>query len=64
MCISLKNNKWRKQDHILLINILLINKNGTGKKPKIIRNKLKDEIINDIWTVLETKKEEEIKKEA
>ena len=42
----------------------LINKNGMGKKPKIIRDKLKDEIINDIWTLLETKKEEEIKKEA
>ena len=29
-----------------------------GKKPKIIIDKLKDEIINDIWKLFETKKEE------
>ena len=28
-----------------------------GKKPKIIRDKLKDKIINDIWTLFETEKE-------
>ena len=36
----------------------LVNKNVMRKKPKIIRNKLKDEIINDIWTLFETKNEE------
>ena len=40
----------------------LINKNGMGKKPKIIRDKLKDEIINDIWILLETIKEKEDRK--
>ena len=30
-----------------------------GKKPKIFRDKLKDEIINDICTIFETKKEKE-----
>ena len=28
-----------------------------GMKPKIIRDKLKDEMINDIWTLFETEKE-------
>ena len=28
----------------------LINKNVIEKKPKIIRDKLKDKIIHDIWT--------------
>ena len=28
-----------------------------GKKPKIIRNKLKDKIINDIWRLFDTEKE-------
>ena len=30
-----------------------------GKKPKIIRDKLKYKIINDICTIFETKKEKE-----
>ena len=33
-----------------------------GKKPKIIRDKLKDKMINDIWTLFETKKEKRKKK--
>ena len=33
------------------------------KKPKIIRDKLKDKIIRDVWTLFETEdKKEEIKK--
>ena len=32
------------------------------KKPKIIRYKLKDKIITDIWTFFETKKEKEKRK--
>ena len=28
-----------------------------GNKPKIIRNKLKDRIINGIWSIFETEKE-------
>ena len=32
------------------------------KKPKTIREKLKDKIVNDIWTLLETRKEEREKK--
>ena len=28
-----------------------------GKKPKIIRDKLKDKIITDIWTLFETEEE-------
>ena len=28
-----------------------------AKKPKIMRDKLKDEIINNIWTIFETKQE-------
>ena len=31
-------------------------------KPKIIRDKLKDKIINDVWSLFETKKEKERKK--
>ena len=30
-----------------------------GKKPKIIRDKLKDKIINDIWALFETEEEKE-----
>ena len=33
-----------------------------GEKPKIIRDELKDEIINDIWTLFETQEEKEEKK--
>ena len=33
-----------------------------GEKPKIIRPELKDEIINDIWTLFETQEEKEEKK--
>ena len=33
---------------------LLIKQNIMGKKPKIIRDKLKDKIINDIWITFET----------
>ena len=39
-----------------------INSNVIGKKPKRIRYKLKDKIINDIWTVFETKTKERKKK--
>ena len=36
-----------------------------GKKPKIIRDELKDKMVNDIWSLSETKEEkEERKKEA
>ena len=34
------------------------------KKPKIIRDKLKDEIIIETWTLFETESEKEVKKEA
>ena len=35
-----------------------------GEKPKIIRPELKDEIINDIWTLFETQEEKEEKKRS
>ena len=35
----------------------LIKQNAMGKKPKIIRDKLKDKIINDIWELFETEEE-------
>ena len=40
----------------------LIKQNVMEKKPQIIRDKLKDKIVNDIWTLFETK--EDRKKEA
>ena len=33
-----------------------------GKKPKIIRDNLKDKIINDIWTLFETEEEKDDRK--
>ena len=33
-----------------------------GKKPKMIRDKLKDKIINDIWTLSETEEKNDRKK--
>ena len=33
-----------------------------GKKPKIIRDKLKGKIINDIWTLFETEEKKEDRK--
>ena len=33
-----------------------------GKKPKIIRDKLKDKIIRAIWTLFETEEREEKKR--
>ena len=41
----------------------LIKQCVTGKKPKKIREKLEDKIINDIWKLFDTEKEE-IKEEA
>ena len=42
----------------------LIKQDEMGQKPKLIRDKLKDKIIN-IWTIFETEKEkEDRKKEA
>ena len=40
----------------------LIKRNVMGKKPKIIRDKLKDKIVNDIWTLFETEGEKEDRK--
>ena len=34
------------------------------KKPKIIRDKLKDEIIIETWTLFETESEKEVKKRS
>ena len=34
------------------------------KKPKIIRDKLKDKIINDIWRLFDTEKEKRKKKKG
>ena len=39
----------------------VINKNVMAKKPKIIRDELKDKIFNDIWTLFETKNKKERK---
>ena len=33
-----------------------------GQKPEIIRDKLKDKIINDIWTLFDLKKEKDDEK--
>ena len=40
----------------------LIKRNVMGKKPKIIKDKLKDKIVNDIWTLFETEEEKEDRK--
>ena len=40
----------------------LIKQNLMGKKPKIIRDKLKYKIINDIWTLFETEEGKEDRK--
>ena len=37
----------------------LIKQNVMGKKPKITGDKLKDKIINDIWTLFEIEEEKE-----
>ena len=43
----------------------LIKQNVMGKKSKIIRDKLKDEIVNNTWTLFETEDEkDDRKKEA
>ena len=42
----------------------LSKQNLMGKKPKIIRDKLKDNIINDIWTFETEEKKKIEKKEA
>ena len=39
-----------------------IKQNVIGKKPKIIRDNLKDKIIKDIWTFFETTKEKKNRK--
>ena len=40
----------------------LIKQSVMEKKPKIIRDKLKDKIINVIWTIFDTEKEREERK--
>ena len=40
----------------------LIKQNAMRKKPKLTRDKLKDKIINDTWTLFETKEEKEDRK--
>ena len=40
----------------------LIKQSVMGKKPKIIRDKLKDKIISVIWTIFDTEKEREERK--
>ena len=49
--ISIKN--WFDQ---------LIRQNVMRKKPRIVRDKLKDKIINDIWRLIDTEKEKEERK--
>ena len=39
-----------------------IKQDEMGEKPKLIRDKLKDIKINDIWTIFETEKEKEDRK--
>ena len=41
-----------------------IKQNVMEKKQKIIRDKLKDKIINDIWRLFETGKEKEDRKKS
>ena len=40
----------------------LIKQSVMGKKPKIIRDKLEDKIINDIWRILILKKKKKTEK--
>ena len=40
----------------------LMKQNVMKKKPKAIRDKLRDKIINDIWALFETEKEKENRK--
>ena len=44
--------------------VRFINKNVMGEETKIITDKLKDQIINDIWAFFETKKRRKKEKEA
>ena len=39
-----------------------IKQNVMGQKPEIIRDKLKDKIIKDIWTLFDMKKEKDDEK--
>ena len=39
-----------------------IKQNVMGEKPKIIRDKVKDKVINDIWILFETKTDKKKKK--
>ena len=40
-----------------------IKQNVMGEKPKIIRDKVKDKVINDIWKLFETKTDKKKKKQ-
>ena len=41
-----------------------IKQNAMGEKLKIIRDKLKDKIISDIWTLFEAEQEKEDRKKG
>ena len=42
----------------------IIKQNVMGKKTKMIRDKLKDKIINDIWTLFEKEEKKEDRKKG
>ena len=52
-------DKFQEQE---MNQIKSIKQNVMGKKPKMIRDKLNDNIINDILTLFETEEEKEDKK--
>ena len=51
-----EEQEMNKKDQLQEIGFIR-KQNVIGKKPKIIRDNLKDKIIKDIWTFFETTKE-------
>ena len=62
----MKKKKWRKWGQLKKkwYDRLIKQTMAREKKPKIIRDKLKDKIIRDIWTLFETDEIEEKKDES
>ena len=52
-----------KLDEQEMKKIWSIKQNVMGEKPKIIRDKVKDKVINDIWILFETKTDKKKKKQ-
>ena len=62
LIIIVSKDETEKLEEQEMKKLKSIKQDEMGEKPKLIRDKLKDIKINDIWTIFETEKEKEDRK--